>query len=246
MLLFIYIASAIGVTVLMAEFISYILAIPGFLSAGYLLWKRFKKEVDVFPITAEYKVMGSEKEERNRIEITTTIGFLNKSEHSISITDVIGILKYNKEMYNKYLKSIVDVPNIPNSYDVRPIKFGDKINFSVKSHESLNKEFTFSFPELIIKLLQRMNQAHFMGFINKGKTAIFHVHEKELYENWSQLPIQFLIVFHIDGKKIEHVYTWVPKAGSDIKVSSGTLDLTKIEKIKINDFKDNAIHAKIN
>ncbi len=206
----------------------------GYASFVYLLWKKFKKEIRVYGISGNYEVEKSNKDQKtslSNLKSTIDVGFLNNSDETVSITDVVGTLRYNKELYERSISSRVDVPRIPRAYSIRPENFEEVANFSVEPHKVIKKTITINFPDMIPNLVDRIGFAHFAGFLNKKrKAALFTADERELKEKWGEHPLYLLLSVHVDGKGILH--THVPLYRKGQRVVLGTLDVVNIERIR--------------
>lgn len=208
----------------------------GYASFTYLLRKKFKKEIRVYNISGNYEAEKSnEINLKNRtislsnIKSTIEVGFLNNSDETVSVTDVVGTLRYNKGLYERNISSKVDFPRIPRALSKRPDNFHEVANFSIEPHKVIKKTIVINFPNMILNLVDRIGIAHFAGFLD-GKIPIFTADERELKERWSEHPLDLILSVHIDGKKIIHTSVSLFRKGD--RVVSGTLSVVDIERIK--------------
>ena len=208
-------------------------SLAGYISSFYLLWKRLRKGIRVYPISGTYGTIPSESEKLFHIKSTIQIGFLNHSDQTISITDIIGTIRYNKELYDKEFSSI-NTSTPPEVYSERPTNFHDAVNFSVPPHETIRKTIVIVFPNMFPDLVDRIGLAHFAGFL-RGKTPLLNVYETELKEQWSAHPLDLLLSVHIDGKRIYDVQVSLFRIGD--QSMSGTLNVIDIERVK-QDFRE--------
>jgi hypothetical protein len=203
--------------------------LAGYVSIAYLLWKKYRKNVRIYGISGTYAVRNTKNEQLSDIISTIELGFLNDSDQTISITDIVGSLKYNKELYDKVVSSQINIPRIPQVYSERPQNFREVVNFNVAPHETVKKTTTIIFSDMFVDLIDRIGIAHFVGFID-GKIPFLSVYETELKEKWSVHPLDLLLTVHVDGKKIHNtnITLFRRSEGSE----SGTLNVIDIEKIK--------------
>ncbi len=203
--------------------------LAGYVSIFYLLLRKLRKKIRIYGVSGTYEVEETETKGFYNIKATVEVNFLNGSDETIAVTDVVGFLRYNKKLYEKYLSSLVNVPLIPEVYYQRPRNFREAANFNVAPGEVVRKSFEIVFPNMLLDLVDRMGIAHFSGFLN-GKIPIFNVYEKELKEKWSDCPLHMLLSIHINGEKMRHIH--VPLIKSE-RESLGTLSIIDVEKIKM-------------
>ena len=203
--------------------------LAGYVSIFYLLLRKLRNKIRIYGVSGTYEAEKTKNNGFYNIKTTVEVSFLNGSDKTIAITDVIGFLRYDKRLYEKYLSSLIDVPHIPEVYHQRPRNFREAANFNVAPGEVVRESFEIVFPNMLLDLVDRMGVAHFSGFLN-GKIPIFSVYERELKEKWSDCPLYMLLSIHINGEKIRHLH--VPLVKSE-RESIGTLSIIDVEKIKM-------------
>jgi hypothetical protein len=203
--------------------------VPGYLSAAYLLWNR-RKGTRVYAISGVYETEQSSSKDLVNIKTTIEIGFLNESDQSISITDVVGLLRYNKGLYDDVFSSI-NTPTPSEVYSEKPENLQEAMNFSIPPHQTVKKTIMITFPDMRLMLVDRVGIARFGGFLD-GKIPCYVAHETELKEKWTANPLALRLLVHIDGRKIHR--TFVPLFHKSNPSMGGTLLLTEIEKEKMD------------
>jgi hypothetical protein len=203
-------------------------AVAGYASTLYIVLKRIKKRIRVYDVCGTYETRESGHKGSADINVMIDVAFLNDSDETVSITDIIGTLKYNKELYDKATSSI-NVPRIPDVHSARPENFDQVVNFSISPHETIKKRLKITFPNMIVDYVDRLGLAHFGGFLD-GKIPFLRVEETELKEKWSEHPLTLLLSIHVDGKRKYHTYVMLWK--NNEKAASGTMSIIDIEKIK--------------
>jgi len=206
--------------------------IAGFASVGYLLWRKFKKDIKLFIVSGNYETEKSNDTTSEKIISTAHIGFLNNSDEPVSITDIVGILKYDKKEYEKYATSSqTELIDKEPSRSERPVNFKEVLNFSIRPHESIIKEITFHFSNIIPRMVDRVGIAHFMGFIN-GKIPFAIIDEREKYKDWENSPLNMLLLVHINGKKLIRNNVPLFKKEFIPENVSGSLSFVDVAKIQ--------------
>ncbi|MEM2105076.1 MAG: hypothetical protein QXV21_01205 [Candidatus Bathyarchaeia archaeon] len=204
--------------------------LAGYASFVYLLWKKFrKKNFIVYDISGFYKTKDSQIKGFNDITAVIDVAFFNDTDETLSVTDVIGTLKYNKELYEK-LVSNINIPRIPDVYSERPRNFEEVGAFSIPPHETIKKKIVIEFPNMILDYIDRKGWAHFVGFLSNGKTPLLHANTKELKEKWSTHPLVMLLTVHVNAKKEYRRYVQLFK--EDEKISAGTFNIVDIKRIE--------------
>lgn len=205
--------------------------LAGYASLVYLILKKFRKDVKIYSISGTYNVEECGDEGYYNINATIVVGFLNNSDETVSVTDVVGILKYNLELYEKRILSQIDVPHISKVYTKRPDNLEEIMIFSIEPHKVTKKTIKITFPNIILDLVDRSMIAHYRGLID-GETAFYTIDEKELKEKWSDHPLLILLSVHIDAKKLVNTNITLTKENSKRVRASGTLSYSEVEKIK--------------
>lgn len=204
--------------------------IAGYASVAYLLWRKFKKDIKLFDISGAYQVEKSNDAQFDNIIVTINVGFLNKSDETISVTDLVGVLKYNKKKHKEYA-TVTAISNSQPIHTERPINFQEVVGFTIAPHELVKKTIKFRFSNMILSLVDRIGFAHFVGFLN-GKIPLVIIDEKEYLQNWEKLPLNLLIVAHINGKKLVRKNISIFKKEPNLEGISGSLNVIDIAKIE--------------
>jgi hypothetical protein len=192
----------------LSQFISLGGGLAGYVSivsVGYLYWKKSRKNVRIYPISAIYTSKKSSKEGFSEIRVKIEMGFLNNSEEAVSITDIVGFLNYDKTKYVKAIASQPNISKIPMVNSSRPNNFQETANFSIPPHETVKRTIVMDFKDIVLTLVDRMGVAHFAGFSKNGKLGTWIVIEGELEEKWNEYALDFLMAIHINGNKIKYV-----------------------------------------
>jgi hypothetical protein len=175
-------------------------------SVGYLYWKKSRKKVRIYLISATYKSKVSSHEGFSEVTVNIEMGFLNDSEEAVSITDIVGFLNYDKSKYDKAIASQPNISKIPMVYPSRPNNFQETVNFSIPPHETLKRTIVMNFKDVVLSLVDRMGVAHFAGFNKRGNVGTWIVMVDELEEKWNEMALDFLMAIHINGNKIKYVH----------------------------------------
>jgi hypothetical protein len=202
--------------------------LAGYASVAYLIWKKFKKSFRIYDLGGYYETRKTSNEGFSDIKAVMDVGFFNDSDETISITDIIGSLKYDKELLN-HATPLINAPTIPDVYPERPENLDEVISFNIPPHETVKKKIVIVFPNMVVDLVHRIGFAHFGGFLD-GKTPFLVADERELKEKWSAHPLNMLLSVHINGRKKSHSY--ISLYTETEKGVSGTLNIIDIEKIK--------------
>jgi hypothetical protein len=210
--------------------------LAGYASFVYLLTKKLRKNFRVYDLGSFYKTKNSQREGFQDVTAKIRLAFLNDSEEGITITDIVGSLRYNKEFFER-MTSPINPKRIDEVIVARPTKSEDIVHFTIPPHATIKKEIELVFSSLIIECIDRIGLAHFAGFID-GKTPFLRVDERELKEKWHLHPLIMILSIHVNGKKKHHklIGLW----GNADNISHGSLNMIDIEKIKkdIRDRKD--------
>ena len=110
--------------------------------------------------TQAYYEVEENNDQVKDIRITVEISLLNNSEQPVVITDVVGILKYNKELYDKQLLRARDVPSVQKCYDAHPSNRENLYSFIIQPHESKTNQLQLPWKKTLrTHLLQSKSAA---------------------------------------------------------------------------------------
>jgi len=172
-------------------------------SLAYLLWKRRRIEFSVIPSYGKYRAKKTEADHFYDLEIDVDVAYINNGEEKVSLTGVLGTLRYNEERLNRILNQFVDRPKIDRAISSEPSS-RDKHNFIViHPHETIVEKLSFQFPNVILDLIDRGRLVDLIGYWSSG-TPILFSSEAEYIEKWSSHPLDFLLSVHINSKKLIH------------------------------------------
>jgi hypothetical protein len=180
-------------------------SIPGFYSI-YLQIKKSIRHVKAVGYQAGYKVGIIEGTQFEVLIGKVKLTLLNDRDDSVTITDIIGTIKYDKKKYDKHDEMIIKSTSHELPYiSVIPQNFSKVIPIIIKSHEAIKIDLDFVFPQVIVNLLNRSGHAKLKGFI--GGTPIVEADEIQFIKEWDNLPLIMYITLHVDAK--ENIRTMV-------------------------------------
>lgn len=179
-------------------------SIPGFASLFiyiYILRKKSKKTVKAVGFSGVYKIAKQEKSKMDVLVGEANITLLNDRDDSVTITDIIGSVHYDKKRYkiNEGLIIKSSSSQLPYVISSHPQNFVDIIPKVIKPHEAVKIKLDFVFTNVFANLLYRAIPARFGGFV--GDNPILVSSEIEYIKKWDSLPILLYITFHIDAKE---------------------------------------------
>lgn len=74
--------------------------LAGYTSVAYLLWRKLKRRVQIFDATGVYELQNIGGVPSKNLITTVEVTFFNDSEsEKVSITDIVGALRYDKTKY---------------------------------------------------------------------------------------------------------------------------------------------------
>jgi len=207
----------------------------------WFYWKKFKRKIKVVPLHSWYsrfkefhvdstgnskitEIVEGKKDE-NKILMEINLLIVNDSEISVSITDVIAMVKYSKDK----------LPNLKGYtqavFDAYPLNTDYILPSTVKPHETKKLPLVYEFRDINIDFLERIGIARFGGWLG-GKVPMLIADEREKDEMWNILPLQTLLLLSVDAEKTEDVH--VPVFPEDYKTEQkpATLDVIQIEDAK--------------
>lgn len=163
-----------------------------------LWWKRHTRIFLMFDIIGFYESKNSKIEGFSDITAIVKVAFFNGSDETISVTDIIGTLKYNKERYKALVAS--DIKGLNEVFSVCPTNLDKVIPFSILPHETVKKQLMIEFPTVILDAIYRIPTMKFVGFLD-GKIPLYYHNEKQFKENWNASSPTMLLTVHVNAKK---------------------------------------------
>ena len=124
----------------------------------------------MFDILAFYTPQGPETRDLSDIAVLVKVGFYNGSDETVSVTDIICTLKYNKERYNALIAK--GVTGIEEAFSVQPINLDEIIPLNILPHETAKKEVILKFPPIYLDAINRYPVLKFLGVLARLKTII--------------------------------------------------------------------------
>jgi len=207
--------------------------ITGSSSLFILWWKRRKRTFLIYDICGYYEASNSDTQGFTKFTATLDVAFFNDSDETVSVTDILGTMKYDKEQF-KRLK-MMSVKEIPEVFSANPTNLEEVVPFNVLPHESVKKRLTIEFPEVVFDALHRNPTLKFLGFL-ENKTPLYFQDEKKYKEKWIDNPPTMLLTVHVNAKTEFRRYIQLFKRGG--RAASGTFFEVDARRIE-NDFRDN-------
>jgi hypothetical protein len=201
-----------------------IVSLPGFVSLGYLIWKKFTGKVEILYSYGKFTASKSTEGNLSDIVCDVSIGIANRKNTNVSLTDVIGTLRYNNSRYK------ANNLNLRKVFSLEPTSMTPNAPLNISPNETVQVSLTFSFPKVHLPSIDRAGVAHFMGFLEGIPTAI--IDENETQRNWDNNPINFLVSIHIDGKEVKKDIALLIPEMQDESRKSGTFSVVDVAKIE--------------
>ncbi|RLF43260.1 MAG: hypothetical protein DRN18_00540 [Thermoplasmata archaeon] len=206
----------------------------------WFYWKKFKRRIKVTPLHSWYSKtrkfsidddgsyriveITEGRKDKNKILMEINLLIVNDGEISISITDAIAMVKYSKDKLPalQYTQAV---------FEAHPLNVDYTLPFVVKSHEAKKLQLFYEFKNINVDLLERVGFAKFLGWL-RGEVPIVIADEREKEKLWDTLPLQTLLLLHVDAEETENIY--IPVFPEDHKIEQKliTLDAIQVENIK--------------
>lgn len=151
----------------------------------------------------------------NKLFVSTKINFLNSKNETITITDIVGSIKYKTgERFTEKTNS---------REDIFPIV--------IKSKEAKQSDLDFIFEDVNLDTIVRDSIFHFKGFMEGDPVFLIDEKENEISQD---KPIRFHLSFHINNDTVEtHCVSLIKNTVENRKKMKGTftdLDIKRIEQ----------------
>lgn len=176
--------------------------IGGLIYLGYFLKEKLrKKEVNLHYISGSYEIEKSNLDSNN-INVIVEVAIHNNTNETISLTDIVGTIKYNKQKYAQNINSLLKVAkDTKDTKTERPSNYKEVTHFTIGPHTPIQKTLTFRFHDIIPNLIDRMWLSRFVGTLG-GDVPLIQIDEREVLLNWEKYPLNLLLSVHINGKKL--------------------------------------------
>lgn len=182
--------------------VSIVGGVGGLIYLVYFLKDKFrKKEVNLHYISGSYEIENSKSDGYN-INAIVEVAIRNDTDESISLTDLLGTIKYNKQKYAQnvelLLKATKDTKDIKTE---RPSNYREVTHFTISPRASIQKTLTFKFLDVIPNLIDRRLLPRLVGVLS-GDLPIIAIDEREVLKDWEKYPLNLLLSAHINEKKL--------------------------------------------
>lgn len=198
-----------------------------------LYYKERSEEKIIFStVFGEYSTTGEE----NSLQCSISCAIFNRTNKALSITDIIGTLRYNEERYQQNQRQIILLdPKVYTSK--RPLNFREITPYNLPSLQSARFQIQFRFNNIIPEYLDRHSQAYFSGFL-RG-VQVYRIEQTEIISNWDNLPIIMKLTVLVNQKdQYHHLVPLRPQHSGDSFDQSGLLMTGDIEKIGLDFWED--------
>ncbi|MBO8180639.1 MAG: hypothetical protein H0Z19_09230 [Archaeoglobus sp.] len=205
--------------------------LAGYTSVAYLLWRKLKRRVQIFDATGVYELQNIRDAPSKNLITTVEVTFFNDSEsEKVSITDIVGALRYDKTKYKANLELIAKFSDGRPYIVEKPVDHKE-LPITLHPKESIRLSLRFSFSNVFPEFLERVGLARFKGFIDG--LPLYEISEIENIKYREHLPILMQITAHIDGRKLVKGYATLFEKGGLFKPEEyeGTLSVHEINKI---------------
>ena len=194
-----------------------IVAILAIIGGGYSIYQIINGTTRKLVIKSNIGVYGIQSISGlgNKLFVSTKINFLNSKNETITITDIVGSIKYKTgEKFTEKTNS---------REDIFPIV--------VKSKEAKQSDLDFIFEGVNLDVITRYTISHFKGFLEGDPIFLIDESESDLSKD---KPIQFFLHFHINGNRVETyripLLVNTPENRKKMKGTFTELDMKRIEQ----------------
>ena len=207
-------------------------SLAGLLSFGYIIYSAWKKRQKIVKVYGEgsYTIQKKEGSQCDGLVCQVQLLFVNNKDEPASITDIIGVVRYNKKEHVQHSQEIISqTKNYLLATEAKPINLKNTINLA--PHQNLRIELNFIFNDVLVKYLDRFQSAHLMGFLAETDSPVVFMYEHE-NASTENLPIMLLISGHIDGEKtVKEVIPLIQKENGK-RLNVGTFSAIDVGRIK--------------
>jgi hypothetical protein len=220
----------------MLEPINTIISVVGLIlgssSLFILWWKRHKRTFLIYDLYGCYEASNAVTQGFTNITATLDVAFFNDSDETVSVTDILGTMKYDKERFKGL--EMMGARGVREVFSANPANLEQVVPFNVLPHESVKKQLTIEFPKVVFEALYRMPTVRLLGFL-EGKMPLYVHDESEFKEKWIDNPPTMLLTVHVNAKREFRRYIQLFKKGS--RRASGTFWEADARRIEI-DFRE--------
>lgn len=180
------------------------------------IWKIFTGKSRILYSSGYFEKEPMAKGSLQNLKCSAVVCVANSKNHSISITDLICMVKYNKSKHNKGDDEVIPVN--PQTNPPLPL--------NISPNESCRIEFNFDVRDDFFLSLERLRQARFIGFIDEVVPLVVG---DDSEPNPNLDPVHAELFVHVDGKDTLRVtMPLYPQKG----LRGGTFSAIKIEEMK--------------
>jgi len=206
--------------------ISSVGGIFGIISCAYLLWKKITGKVKILYSYGDFSVESVDQNDMSKLSAKVKMGITNTKNEIVSLTDIIGTLKYNKE---KYEKNNLEKKSI-RPFSARPSSTDPKIPIILRQNETTEINLDFLIDDVHLPSIDRIGIAHFLGWIRGVPWLV--ADERELQNNWDNMPLQMLLSVHLNGKEVKQSLAAINLEGTLREFRSKTLNVVEVSRIQ--------------
>lgn len=194
----------------------------------YLHWEKRQKKVKISNSFCQYSATVNEDKTSSNLDIVSNLTIYNGTDEPISVTDVIGTMKYNKEKLIGLTNSqpgLVFSSEATNAAKELPKLIGPK--------EAAVLPLLFKFNGIVLSAVDRACLLRFMGF--RDGVPFFFASVVEFKANWDKHPLQLQVSTHLNcDKVVKTVLPAYPKETSERQAqfqgSLGVVDIAEIQR----------------
>jgi len=199
----------------------------GLIALSYLALRKFRRRIRVFPSDGIFNYF-IDKKKSSRLAAEIEITIHNGKDESISITDIVGTLKYSKDkIAHKQNVTELFFSEKPKNFDILPI--------NIDARQSARIRLNFEFLGLDYSLIDRKIRATFFGFL--GKVPVVISDEREYIDEWETHPLRLLLSVHVNGDRLVKTVASLLDKRIREQPQTGTLGVIDVKKIE-KDFWD--------
>jgi hypothetical protein len=206
------------------EPVNTVIALVGVITGSFSLflywWKKRTRTFRMLDIIGFYDLDDSKIKGFNDVTAFVKVGFYNGSDETISVTDIIATLKYDKDRYKALVST--GVSGLEEAYSARPSNFDDVIPLNILPYQTVKKELEIKFPTTFLDAIHRYPIVDFVGFLENSRPLYFH-DEKKFIKNW-------LLTVHVNAREEHRRFIFLFKKGET--GPSGTFLLQDIKRFE--------------
>jgi hypothetical protein len=196
--------------------------LSGYASAVYLIWRKLSRRgTRLYQISGIYQPSGGSSTGKKGLTADLVLMVVNSSDEVVSITDVLGLLRYDRRKFKVPKPQGDSTTDFPYVFSKRPSDFSESIPVTLGPNESKSLSLHFSFEDIDPDLLERYGTAHFAGFDRHGIGHIVIIENEAITD---KNPIIMSVRVHVNGKRIIKENASLSKGGpSEVLRTKGTI-----------------------